>query len=75
MPRSFHALRDGRSVTIGGSEWRVVTGAGHAPDMATLYCAERGVLISADQILPRISPYIGLHPGEPEADPLSLIHI
>ena len=70
LPRSFHALKDGRSVTIGGSEWRVVTGAGHAPDMATLYCAERGVLISADQILPRISPYIGLHPGEPEADPL-----
>ena len=70
LPRSFHALKDGRSVTIGGAEWRVVTGAGHAPDMATLYCAERGVLISADQILPRISPYVGLHPGEPEADPL-----
>jgi glyoxylase-like metal-dependent hydrolase (beta-lactamase superfamily II) len=70
LPRSFHAIRDGKAVTIGGSEWRVVTGAGHAPDMATLYNAERGVLISADQILPRISPYIGLHPGEPEADPL-----
>ena len=70
LPRSFHALRDGRSVTIGGSDWHVVTGAGHAPDMATLYSPERGVLISADQILPRISPYIGLHPGEPEADPL-----
>jgi glyoxylase-like metal-dependent hydrolase (beta-lactamase superfamily II) len=70
LPRSFHALKGGRPVTIGGSEWRVMTGAGHAPDMATLYSAERGVLISADQILPRISPYIGLHPGEPEADPL-----
>jgi glyoxylase-like metal-dependent hydrolase (beta-lactamase superfamily II) len=70
LPRSFHALKDGRPVRIGGGEWRVMTGAGHAPDMATLYSAERGVLISADQILPRISPYIGLHPGEPEADPL-----
>ncbi|MDO9707167.1 MBL fold metallo-hydrolase [Paracraurococcus lichenis] len=70
LPRSFHAIKDGRSIRIGGSEWRVMTGAGHAPNMATLYCAERGVLISADQILPRISPYIGLHPGEPEADPL-----
>ena len=47
-----------------------MTGAGHAPDMACLHSAERNVLISADQILPRISPYIGLHPGEPEADPL-----
>jgi glyoxylase-like metal-dependent hydrolase (beta-lactamase superfamily II) len=70
LPRGFHAIRDGRSITIGGSEWRIVTGVGHAPDMATLYSAERGVLISADQILPRISPYVGLHPGEPEADPL-----
>lgn len=70
LPRAFHALKDGREVRIGGSAWQVITGAGHAPDMATLFCAERGVLISADQILPRISPYIGLHPGEPEADPL-----
>lgn len=70
LPRSFHCLRDGGTVTIGGEEWRVITGSGHAPDMATLHSPARGVLISADQILPRISPYVGLHPGEPEADPL-----
>ena len=70
LPRSFHALRNGRPVRIGGGEWTVMTGAGHAPDMACLHSAERNVLVSADQILPRISPYIGLHPGEPEADPL-----
>jgi glyoxylase-like metal-dependent hydrolase (beta-lactamase superfamily II) len=70
LPRAFHAIRDGGTTPIGGSEWRVITGAGHAPDMACLYSAERNILISADQILPRISPYIGLHPGEPEADPL-----
>jgi glyoxylase-like metal-dependent hydrolase (beta-lactamase superfamily II) len=70
LPRAFHAIRDGRATRIGGTEWMVMTGAGHAPDMACLYSAERGVLISADQILPRISPYIGLHAGEPEADPL-----
>jgi glyoxylase-like metal-dependent hydrolase (beta-lactamase superfamily II) len=38
--------------------------------MACLYNAEDRVLIAADQILPRISPYIGLHAGEPVADPL-----
>ncbi|MDI3309351.1 MAG: MBL fold metallo-hydrolase [Acetobacteraceae bacterium] len=70
LPRAFHAIRDGRPLRIGGTEWTVITGAGHAPDMACLFSAERNVLISADQILPRISPYIGLHPGEPEADPL-----
>jgi glyoxylase-like metal-dependent hydrolase (beta-lactamase superfamily II) len=70
LPRAFHALRNGRPVRIGGDEWIVTTGAGHAPDMACLYSAERNLLISADQILPRISPYIGLQAGEPEADPL-----
>ena len=70
LPRSFHAIRDGRAIRIGGGEWRVITGAGHAPDMACLHSPERNLLISADQVLPRISPYIGLHPGEPEADPL-----
>jgi len=69
-PRAFHALRDGETRRIGGTAWRVITGAGHAPDMITLHAPEHGILISADQILPRISPFIGLHPGEPEADPL-----
>jgi glyoxylase-like metal-dependent hydrolase (beta-lactamase superfamily II) len=70
LPRSFHCIRDGEATRIGGEEWRVLTGRGHAPDMACLHSPARGVLVSADQILPRISPYIGLHPGEPEADPL-----
>lgn len=70
LPRAFHAIRDGGTVRVGGTEWRVITGAGHAPDMACLHDPERGVLISADQVLPRISPYVGLQPGEPEADPL-----
>lgn len=70
LPRAFTAIRDGDRLSIGGREWRVITGQGHAPDMACLYCAEEKVLIAADQILPRISPYVGLHAGEPMADPL-----
>jgi glyoxylase-like metal-dependent hydrolase (beta-lactamase superfamily II) len=70
LPRSFHAIKAGGSMRIGGAEWRVLTGAGHSPDMACLYNADLNVLISADQILPRISPYVGLHAGEPQADPL-----
>jgi glyoxylase-like metal-dependent hydrolase (beta-lactamase superfamily II) len=70
LPRQFAAIKAGGALRIGGAEWRVLTGAGHAPDMACLHSAEQGVLISADQILPRISPYVGLHAGEPGADPL-----
>ncbi|WP_246514522.1 MBL fold metallo-hydrolase [Neoroseomonas soli] len=70
LPRAFTCIADGDVLRIGGREWRVITGQGHAPDMACLYCAEEKVLIAADQILPRISPYVGLHAGEPMADPL-----
>ncbi|BDG72362.1 MBL fold metallo-hydrolase [Roseomonas fluvialis] len=70
LPRAFAAIADGDVLTIGGRDWRVLTGQGHAPDMACLFCAEARVLIAADQVLPRISPYIGLHAGEPMADPL-----
>ncbi len=70
LPRAFRAIADGDELTIGGRAWRVLTGQGHAPDMACLFCAEARVLIAADQVLPRISPYVGLHAGEPMADPL-----
>ena len=70
LPRAFACIADGDVLRIGGREWRVITGQGHAPDMACLHCEEARVLIAADQILPRISPYVGLHAGEPRADPL-----
>jgi glyoxylase-like metal-dependent hydrolase (beta-lactamase superfamily II) len=70
LPRAFHAIAHGGTLMIGGRAWQVITGQGHAPDMACLFCPEAKVLIAADQILPRITPYIGLHAGEPMADPL-----
>src|ERR1700730_9000101 len=71
VPTSFQRLADGMTVEIGGREWRVVVGEGHAPELACLYCAETGVLISGDQVLPRISPNVSVGPHEPEADPLT----
>ena len=70
LPRSFEAIADGQSLRIGGRHWRILTGQGHAPDMACLHCAEENILIAADQVLPRITPYVGLHAGEPMGDPL-----
>jgi glyoxylase-like metal-dependent hydrolase (beta-lactamase superfamily II) len=71
VPPSYHRLSDGMAVEIGGREWRVIVGEGHAPELAALYCAETGVLIAGDQILPRISPNISVPPHEPEGDPLA----
>jgi glyoxylase-like metal-dependent hydrolase (beta-lactamase superfamily II) len=72
VPPAFRRIADGNAIAIGGREWRVVVGEGHAPELACLYCAELGVLISADQVLPKISPNVSVHPHEPAGDPLAL---
>ncbi|HYF09030.1 MAG TPA: MBL fold metallo-hydrolase, partial [Acetobacteraceae bacterium] len=71
LPRSYARIAAGDTLRIGGRDWQVLTGQGHAPEMACLLCASDGIFISADQVLPRISPYIGVHAPEPEADPLA----
>jgi glyoxylase-like metal-dependent hydrolase (beta-lactamase superfamily II) len=71
VPASFQRLADGMVIEIGGREWRVIVGEGHAPELACLYCAETGVLISGDQVLPRISPNISVQAHEPDGDPLA----
>jgi glyoxylase-like metal-dependent hydrolase (beta-lactamase superfamily II) len=71
VPTSFERLSDGSEVEIGGQEWRVIVGEGHSPELACLYCAETGVLISGDQVLPKISPNVSVHAYEPKGNPLA----
>ncbi len=72
IPRVLQRIADGDELEIGGRRWRVMIGQGHAAEHACLYCAELNVLISGDQILPRITPIVGVWPQEPDADPLGL---
>jgi glyoxylase-like metal-dependent hydrolase (beta-lactamase superfamily II) len=71
VPARYRRIADGTSVEIGGRRWHVIVGEGHAPELACLYCAETGVLISSDQVLPKISPNISVMPHEPDGDPLA----
>jgi len=70
LPDSYRRLHDGESLRIGGHAWRVVTGTGHSPEHACLHSAELKLLISGDQVLPRISSNVSVFPTEPDADPL-----
>ncbi len=70
-PRSFRGVRDGDLLKIADSNWQVMIGRGHAPEMICLYSAERNLLIAADQLLPRITPVVGAWQAMPEADPIS----
>lgn len=70
MPDSYHRLEDGQVITIGDDEWRIIMGSGHAPEHACLYSPARDIFISGDQVIPRISSNVSVHPTEPDADPL-----
>lgn len=70
LPESFCRLVDLETITIGGRYWQVVVGSGHSPEHAALYCPALKLLISGDQVLPRITPNVSVFPTEPNGDPL-----
>jgi len=70
LPESYHRVRDGERIRIGEHDWRVVVGNGHSPEHACLHCPELKLLISGDQVLPKISSNVSVFPTEPDADPL-----
>ncbi len=70
LPDSYRRLSEGLELEIGGRTWKVVTGSGHSPHHACLWCEELNVFISGDQILPRISSNVSVFPTEPEGNPL-----
>ena len=71
LPDSFRRLVDRETITIGGRYWQVIIGSGHSPEHATLYCPALKLLISGDQVLPRITSNVSVFPTEPEGDPLT----
>ena len=72
LPVSYRCLRDGNRVAIGGHSWQVMVVLGHAPEHASLWCADANVLISGDQVLPKITTNVSVWADKPHDDPLRL---
>ena len=72
LPATFRRLIAGERLRIGGRDFEVLTGGGHAPEQIMLLCEKDGILLSADQVLPRISPNVGVLARDPEGDPLGI---
>lgn len=70
VPLGYHRLREEDHVQIGSRQWRVMMGYGHSPEHACLICDDDALIISGDQILPRITPNVSVNAMEPMADPL-----
>jgi glyoxylase-like metal-dependent hydrolase (beta-lactamase superfamily II) len=72
IPKRYRRLMHGDRLTIGGDDWEVITVFGHAPEHAALWCEARGLLISGDQVLPKITTNVSVWGSQPDADPLTL---
>ena len=72
FPHSYRRLIDGDRVKIGGREWQVMVGYGHAPEHMSLFCPALNVLIAGDMLLSTISTNVSVWSVDPDGDPLRL---
>ncbi len=70
LPDSFRRMQAGDTIRIDDRYWQLVVGSGHSPEHMALYCPALKLLISGDQVLPRITPNVSVFPTEPRGDTL-----
>ena len=70
LPTRYRRIHDQETLLIGGREWKVLVGNGHAPEHASLNCAALGTCISGDMLLPKISTNVSVWAVEPNGNPL-----
>ena len=72
LPPTFSRVVAEQVLLIGGREFEVLFGDGHAPDQLMLYCASDNIFLPADQVLAKITPNISVWEVDPDGDPLGL---
>lgn len=70
LPESYQRIQDGDQIRLGKHDWQILTTSGHSPEHACFYCPELKLLISGDQVLPKISSNVSVFASEPQANPL-----
>ncbi|MGR3465720.1 MBL fold metallo-hydrolase [Limimaricola sp.] len=71
LPLDYSRIREGDCIRMGGRDWIVRMGEGHAAEHATFWEENGDLVIGGDQLLPGISPNLGVQPTEPENDPVT----
>lgn len=70
LPDAYRRIEDGETFEMAGHNWQVIMGSGHSPEHSCLFCEDLNIVISGDQLLPKISSNVSVFPTEPEANPL-----
>lgn len=63
LPAHVDLVDTASPVSLGGRAWRAVVGRGHSPEHLSLVDAAGEIVIGGDQVLPKITPNIGVWPG------------
>jgi glyoxylase-like metal-dependent hydrolase (beta-lactamase superfamily II) len=72
VPTTYHRIQHGDTLRLGGREFRVLTGGGHALEQAMLVSDADRLFLAADQVIARISPNVSVHAMEPDLDALGI---
>ena len=70
LPGGYQRLRAGDVLSIGSRQWQIHIGRGHSPEHVCLFDPQENILISGDQVIPRITSNVSVMPTEPGANPL-----
>ncbi len=70
VPTRYNRMMEHDELVIGKRIWRIIVAHGHAPEHACLFSASDNILISGDQVLPRITTNVGVWGNQPDANPL-----
>lgn len=71
LPLGYTRITDGQRLRMGGRDWILRIGHGHAPDHATFWEEGGNLVLGGDQLLPSISANLGVYASEPGADPVA----
>ncbi|WP_425466251.1 MBL fold metallo-hydrolase [Ostreiculturibacter nitratireducens] len=71
LPLGYTRIAEGGTIRMGGRTWDIRCGDGHAPEHATFWSRDDGLVIGGDQLLPSISANLGVYASEPAADPVA----
>ena len=70
IPLGYKRIVQDYVLSMGGRDWTVHIGNGHAPEHATFWSHSDNLVIAGDQVISSISPNLGVYATEPDADPV-----
>ena len=71
VPRDLRLLEAGDELSIGGERWVPLEAKGHTDGQLVFHAPALRLLISGDQVLPRITSNIGIYPERADLTPLA----